>query len=60
MTAAPDRSIAMRSARIVDGSGAPTFDGDSRCPQGIEKVMVNGFVVVKDGKCSGRTPGRLI
>jgi len=31
-----------------------------RHPDGIEKVMVNGVMVVEGGKYSGETPGRLI
>ena len=31
-----------------------------RHPEGIEKVMVNGVMVVEGGKYSGETPGRLI
>ncbi len=37
-----------------------TFQQPSRFPQGIEYVLVNGDVVIKEGEHTGRYPGRLL
>jgi len=37
-----------------------TFQQPCRFPQGIEYVLVNGDVVIKEGEHTGRYPGRLL
>lgn len=37
-----------------------TFQQPCRSPQGIEYVLVNGDVVIKEGEHTGRYPGRLL
>jgi len=37
-----------------------TFEEPSQFPQGIEYVLVNGEVVIKEGEHTGRYPGRLL
>ena len=42
---------------VIDGA---TFQQPCRFPQGIEYVLVNGDVVIKEGEHTGRYPGRLL
>ncbi len=37
-----------------------TYDEPRRFPSGIEHVIVNGTLVVRDGEHTGATPGRAI
>ncbi len=37
-----------------------TFDDPHQYPDGIEHVFVNGIQVVKNGKITGKTPGKII
>ena len=49
--------VILNPKTVVD---CATFQQPSRFPQGIEYVLVNGDVVIKEGEHTGRYPGRLL
>ena len=49
--------VVFDSARVADQA---TYEDPHRYPVGIEHVLVNGRVVVRDGEHSGNLPGRVL
>jgi len=49
--------VIFNSKTVVD---CATFQQPARFPQGIEYVLVNGDVVIKEGEHTGRYPGKLL
>jgi N-acyl-D-amino-acid deacylase len=49
--------VIFNSQTVIDQA---TFQQPCRFPQGIEYVLVNGDVVIKEGEHTGRYPGRLL
>jgi N-acyl-D-amino-acid deacylase len=74
MTGAPAARLGLRHrGTIRDGNVADlvvfdpatirsnaTYDEPRRYPSGIDHVIVNGTLVVRDGEHTGATPGRAI
>jgi N-acyl-D-amino-acid deacylase len=49
--------VVFDARRVID---VATFEDPHRYPAGIEHVIVNGRLVIKDGEHTGSLPGRVL
>ena len=57
--------FAIKNGTIIDGTGAPPYEGDlvlaeEKITEGIKYVWVNGEMVIEHGKRTLRRPGKVL